>query len=176
LVTDAEATAAQSAVFDSVRRPDGRVLNIFRALATHADLTRRWLVFGNHVLAKSTLPPRVRELAILRVGWLCHSEYEWGQHVLIAREVGITDEEIGRLKLDPGAGSWSDAERGAIQAADELFQQQQISDDTWRALCGHYDERQRVDLVFTVGQYVLVSMALNTFEVPRDEGVPGFED
>jgi alkylhydroperoxidase family enzyme len=176
LVTDAAATPAQEKVLDSLRRPDGTVLNIFRTLATHADLTRRWLVFGNHVLAKSTLPPRVRELVILRVGWLCHSDYEWGQHVLIARELGITDDEIARLKLEPEAGAWHDADRCAIQAADELHRHQEIGDDTWRALCAHFDEQQRIDLVFAVGQYVLVSMALNTFGVPRDEGVPGFDD
>ena len=72
----------------------GRVLNIFGTLAHHPELMRRWLVFGNHVLGKSTLPVRERELAILRVGYLCRSEYEWGQHVLIARRCDISDAEI----------------------------------------------------------------------------------
>lgn len=175
-VTDVEATPAQRELLDAVRGADGGVLNIFRTLATHPDLARRWLVFGTHVLAQSTLPPRVRELVILRVGWLCRSDYEWGQHVLIAREVGVTDDEIRQLKLGPGAGAWSDAERSAIQAADELHERQEIGDDTWRALCEHYDEQQRIDLVFAVGQYVLVSMALNAFGVPRDDSVPGFDD
>ena len=59
----------------------GPVLNIFRTLAHHPKLFKRWLVFGSHLLAKSTLPPREREIAILRVGWKCRAEYEWGQHV-----------------------------------------------------------------------------------------------
>ena len=75
----------------------GRTLNIFRTLAHHPDLMRRWLVFGNHVLGKSTLPAREREIAILRIGWLCRSAYEWGQHVLIARGIGMTDAEISRI-------------------------------------------------------------------------------
>src|SRR5690606_20136581 len=72
-------------------------LNIFRTLARHPKLLKRWLVFGNHVLAKSTLPERERELAILRVGWRCGAEYEFGQHTVIARRCGITDDEIVAL-------------------------------------------------------------------------------
>jgi alkylhydroperoxidase family enzyme len=63
----------------------GRVLNIFRTLVRHPKLLKRWMVFGNHVLNKSTLDPREREILILRIGWLCRSEYEWGQHVAIGK-------------------------------------------------------------------------------------------
>ena len=66
-----------------------RVFNIFRTLSNHPDLMRRWLVFANHILGKSTLPVRERELVILRIGYLCQSGYEWGQHVRIAEEAGI---------------------------------------------------------------------------------------
>ena len=79
---------------------DQPMLNIFRTLAHHPDLLRRWLVFGNHILSKSTLSPRDREIAILRIGWLCQAEYEWGQHVLIAKRSDITDEEIERIGAD----------------------------------------------------------------------------
>ena len=64
----------------------GGVPNIFKTLAHHPDLMRRWLVFGNHVLFKSTLPARERELVILRIGWLCEAEYEWAKRVLHAVE------------------------------------------------------------------------------------------
>ena len=57
---------------------DDRTINIFATLAHHPKLMKRWLVFGNHVLAKSTLPPRDRELLILRTGWNCRASYEWG--------------------------------------------------------------------------------------------------
>ena len=173
-VSDAGATPAQLELMDRLRRPDGTVLNIFRTLANHADLTRRWLVFGNHVLSKSTLSPRIRELAILRVGWRCGAEYEFGQHVLIARDEGITDDEIARLQTDDVATRWADDEACVLRATDELHRDQHITDTTWAALCEHYDLEQRMDLVFAVGQYTLVSMALNTFGVERDDGVPGF--
>ena len=73
---------------------NNRVLNIFRTLANHSALARRWMVFANHILGKSTLSKQARELVILRIGYLCQSGYEWGQHVVIARQVGMTDEEV----------------------------------------------------------------------------------
>ncbi len=152
----------------------GPVLNIFRTLAHHPKLFKRWLVFGSHLLAKSTLPPREREIAILRVGWKCRAEYEWGQHVLIGRDAGLDDEEIERIADGPDAAGWSEADRVLLRATDELLDDSFVSDATWQALTSLFDTRQLMDLVFTVGQYKLVSMALNTFGVQLDEGVPGF--
>jgi alkylhydroperoxidase family enzyme len=154
----------------------GHVLNIFTTLAHHPDLMRRWLVFGNHVLGKSTLPPREREIAILRIGWLCRSAYEWGQHVIIARGVGMTDEDIARVAAGPDAAGWTEAEALIVRATDELHEDARIGDATWAAITKHFDRQQCMDLVFAVGQYNLVSMALNTFGVVPDAGVPGFDE
>jgi alkylhydroperoxidase family enzyme len=148
-------------------------INIFGTLARHPKLLKRWLVFGNHVLGKSTLPARDRELLILRVGWRCRSPYEWGQHVVIARTAGITDEEITRVADGPDAAGWAPNESALLRAADELHDDQTVTDATFTALLLHYDEQQLLDIVFTVGQYHLVSMALNTFRVTRDDGVTG---
>jgi alkylhydroperoxidase family enzyme len=150
----------------------GPVLNIFRTLANHPKLLKRWLVFGGHVLARSTLPPRDRELLILRIGWLCRAEYEWGQHVLIARQSGLSDEEIQRVAKGPDAQGWSDFDRALLRAADELHDDAFISDETWAALAARYDTQQLMDLIFTVGQYNLVSMALNTLGVQPEPGAP----
>lgn len=154
----------------------GRVLNIFSTLAHHPDLMRRWLVFAAHVLRKSTLGPRERELVILRIGWLCRSEYEWGQHVLIGRDVGLSDEEIRAIADGPEASLWTEQDRLLLRATDELHRDAKISDATWQALNQRLSTEQRLDLVFAVGQYTLVSMALNSFGVERDEGVPSFEE
>lgn len=156
-------------------RMGGRMLNIFRTLAHHPKLLERWMVFGTHVLNKSTLPPREREMLILRIGWLCHSEYEWGQHVLIGRLAGLTDEEIERIKVGPDADGWTKFEASLLRAVDELHAEAFISDPTWHSLAGHLNRQQMLDLIFTVGQYNLVSMALNSLGVQRDEGVPGFD-
>ncbi len=152
----------------------GTVFNIFKTLSHHPDLFRRWLVFGNHVLFKSTLPPRERELIILRIGWLCEAEYEWAQHVLIGKEAGLTAEEIDRIKAGPNARGWSEADKLLLQATDELRKDAFITDTTWDGLCQHFDKKQLMDVVFAVGQYNLVSMALNTLGVQLDDGLEGF--
>ena len=153
----------------------GNVLNIFRTLANHPDLARRWMVFANHILGKSTLPVRERELVILRIGYLCQAGYEWGQHVLIAREAGMTDEEIRSCKTGPDTPGLSELDQLLLKATDELHGDAHVSDDTWNGLTGHLSQQQLMDLVFTVGQYNLVSMALNSFGVQGDEGLPGWD-
>jgi 4-carboxymuconolactone decarboxylase len=147
---------------------DGPVLNIFRTLAHHPKLLKRWLVFGNHVLAKSTLPARDREIAILRTGFLCRAGYEWGQHVLIARSVGVKDDEIERIADGPDAPGWSASDQALLRACDDLQQDSFVSDATWQALCEHFEKEQILDLIFCVGQYQLVSMALNSLGVQPD--------
>ena len=150
----------------------GPVLNIFRTLANHPALMKRWLVFGNHVLAKSTLPARERELLILRIGWLCRAGYEWGQHVVIAKATGLTDEEIARVAEGPDAAGWSSEDRALLRATDELHEDAFVSDPTWAELSKNWNTQQLMDLVFTVGQYNLVSMALNTLGVQPEPGLP----
>jgi len=153
-------------------RLGGRDLNIFRVLMNHPQLTRRWAVFATHVLHKQTLPARERELLILRIGWLNQAEYEWAQHVEIARRSGISAEEIERIKQGPGAG-WSAFEAALLQAVDDLYERSVVSDETWTALAGNLSTEQMMDVVFTIGQYNLVSWALNSFGVPLDDFLPG---
>jgi alkylhydroperoxidase family enzyme len=145
-------------------------------MANHPDLLKRWLVFANHILGKSSLPERERELLILRIGWLCRAGYEWGQHVLIGRDCGLAEEEIQRLKQGPDAAGWSAGDADLLRAVDELHGDAFISDETWARLAERWSTQQLMDIVFTVGQYNLVSMALNSFGVQPDPGLPRLED
>lgn len=174
-LADDEMSPAAAAIMGPISAA-GRSWNIFRTLAHHPDLMKRWLVFANHVLFKSTLSPRDREIAILRVGWNCQAEYEWAQHTEIGRAAGLSDDEIVAVAVGADAPDWTDAERLVILAADELHAGQWVTDETWAALRGHYTDEQLMDLVFAVGQYTLVSMALNTFGVPLDDGLRGFPE
>ena len=149
-------------------------LNIFRTLAHHPKLLKRWLVFGNHVLAKSTLPARERELVILRIGWRCRAEYEFGQHTGIGLAAGISDDESAALMKPLDDHPWSASDRTVLEASDELHDDQCISDATWTALKVRWNNQQLLDLIFAAGQYTLVSMALNSCGVQREDGVPGF--
>jgi 4-carboxymuconolactone decarboxylase len=153
----------------------GEPININKTLAHHHKLLKRWLVFAAHVLNKSTLPARERELVILRVGWLCRAEYEWAQHVIIGKKAGLTEEEIDRITLGPDTEGWSEPDRALLRATDELKNDAFISDPTWNELKKTYDDKQMMDFIFAVGNYNLVSMALNTLGVQLDPGLDGFK-
>ena len=171
---DDELDEQQAELVRGVLAPGG-TQNIFRTLVRHPGLFRKWMPFGGKLLA-GKLPARERELAILRVGWLCQSEYEWGQHVPIGKRAGLTDEEIARIPKGPRAEGWSDLDSAILRATDELHEDACIGDLTWERLAKEYDDKQLIELVMAVGHYHLVSMTLNTLGVQREEGVVGLPE
>ncbi|MCU1504131.1 MAG: Carboxymuconolactone decarboxylase [Ilumatobacteraceae bacterium] len=171
-VTDPSPEVVDLYVKGGMRNPAGETLNIFGTLAHHPALLRRWLVFAGHVLSKSTLTPRDRELLILRTGVRCNSQYEFSQHAIIARRSDITDEEIDATKRDIDDHPWSDFDATLLRAADELHDDSRLSDATWATLTAKYSDEQLLDAIFAVGNYHIVSMVLNSCGVQLDEGVP----
>ena len=173
-----EGQAADIAAILAATRGDGTgpaaAANIFATLAHHPGLLRKWLPFGGKLLA-GKLPARDRELLILRTGWLCRSEYEWGQHTILARDAGVSDEEMELVKAGPDAPGWSADDALLLRAADELHADACITDATWAALAERYDERQLVEVPMLVGHYHMVAFTLNTLGVAREPGVPGFD-
>lgn len=149
----------------------GRVLNVFRTMIAAPKAAKGFLAWANYVLSRrNDLPPREREIVILRIGFLCKSGYEWTQHTRIALNAGLTEDEIARIKIGAGAPGWSAADAALLQASDELHHDHFISDPTWSALRNCFTEKQCMDVVFTAGQYTQVSMFLNTFGVQLDKG------
>ncbi len=167
-LSDAELTDEQKEVLKPFRP---RVFNIFRTLARAPKALDRFNQWGSYVLSRrNDLPPREREIVILRTGYLCKSGYEWTQHAVIGKREGLTDDEIARIKLGAGAG-WSAADAALIRAADELHADQFVTDATWKALGEHFTQKQCMDVVFTAAQYTQVSMLLNSFGVQLDAGL-----
>ena len=99
---------------------------------------------------------------ILRTAWNAEAVYEWAQHVVIARDAGFTDDEIARVKKGSAADGWSASEAALLNAADELIEDRMLSDAAWEALAEHYSEQQLMDIIFTVGNYTALAMALNS--------------
>ncbi len=150
----------------------GRVLNIFRTLARAPKALKRFNQWGGYVLsARNDLPPRERELVILRTGWCCRSGYEWAQHCGIGKRCGLTAAEIERIKVGSANEHWDELDRALLQATDELVVDHFISETTWSSLSALLTPKQCMDVVFTVGQYTQVSMMLNSFGVQLDEGL-----
>lgn len=150
----------------------GMALNIFRTMARKPRAAAKFLEWGNYILSKAnSLPEREREIVILRTGFNCKSGYEWAQHVVIGKRAGVTDAEITAIKTGATAPNWSAADAALIAATDDLSHNHFISDATWVALGEHFSDEQRMDMVYTVGQYTQVSMLLNSFGVQLDAGL-----
>ena len=90
---------------------------------------------------------------------------------MVGRGVGLTDVDIAHVAEGPDSEGWTVAEAAALRATDELHDRSTISDSTWSTLAEHFSQQQILDLVFLVGQYHLVSFALNACGVVRDDGV-----
>lgn len=155
---------------------DGKIFNVVKTMARHPKLMKNWLPFGSYIFDKSRLPKRDREIIILRIGWLCQSEYELAHHAIFAKIIGLAEEEIQRITKGPDAEGWSEFEKTLIRAVDELYTDAFISDDTWKALSENYDIKKLMDLIFTVGTYNLISMFLNSIGVQLEEGIKGFPE
>ena len=147
-------------------RPKG--LNVLGTLAHHPALTRAYHTFNGHVLFATTLSVRQRELLVLRVAAVREAEYEWAQHVVLAGDAGIDDDEVTRVAAGPEAPGWSAFDAALLRAVDELVADAAISDATWAVLAAELDDQQLMDLVFTVGAYDLLAMAFRTFRVELD--------
>ncbi len=167
---DSELDTEQVERLSKSRGKDGSVLNIFRTLVRAPDAFRAFSWWGGYVMSRNSLSARDREIAILRVGWLCKSGYEWTQHHRIGLLSGLSAQEIERIKVGAGADGWSATEKALLIAVDDLNREHFVSNVAWAELSKHYSERQCMDLVFTVGQYTQVSMILNSFGIQVEDG------
>lgn len=149
---------------------DIRGMHVLGFFATHPALAKAFLTLNKHVATDTTLTTRERELLILRIGWLTKSEYEFGQHIILGRRAGITDEEIERIQIGPEATGWSTDDADLIRAADDLHNGSRLSDATFERLSKRYDHQQVMDLIFVVGVYALMATAINTYNIPAEPG------
>ena len=132
------------------------------------------MVLATGLLVKGNLPPRVREIVILRVAWRAGSNYEWGQHVRIGLDSGLDEAEIAALAAEAAESTWSDADRLAISVTDELCAEDDLTDATWDAALAQWGEQDLMELIFLVGNYRMLAGFLNAARVELDEGLEGF--
>ena len=150
-------------------------INVVKTLARHRDFYLRYTTFNIHARFLSTLPLRDKEILILRIAWLCYSNYEWSWHVRGAKHGGLlSDEEFNRIKEGPDAEGWDPFDAILLRAVDELYIDTFITDKTWNGLAERYNPHQIMDLVFTVGNYNMLAMAINSFGVQLEEGLKSF--
>lgn len=150
-------------------------LNIFATVAHHRALAKASWHLGGFLLTEGTLPARERELVILRTGWRCGSEYEFGQHTVIGRSAGLSDDEIERL-ADAGSGAWEEGDRALVAFVDELCGTECVSDATWQALRTRWSDAELLELLMLAGFYRMVSGLLISVGVALEPGTPGWPE
>ncbi|MEY4671801.1 MAG: hypothetical protein RLZZ415_1680 [Pseudomonadota bacterium] len=165
-----EALAVFTGIARDVTKSEGTVLNIFRTLVHAPKAMTAFLAWGGYILSRrNSLSERDRELVILRTGFNCGSGYEFTQHTRIGLDSGLTEAEIAAIKAGPDDPSWSAADRAMLRATDDLTRDFHVSDASWAGL-SFMTDKQKMDLVMTVGLYTQVSMMLNSFGVQLDPG------
>ena len=146
------------------------VLGVF---ALHPDLAQTWLRFNGHILFGTTLTLRQRELLVLRVAAVLEAPYEWSSHLVHKDEAGITDEDIARIAFGPRAPLLDPLEQAMLSAVDELESEGTISEATWSTLAHDLDDKQILDLMFTVGCYTMLCWLSRSIGLPLERDQPG---
>ncbi|NKB33103.1 MAG: carboxymuconolactone decarboxylase family protein [Pseudomonadales bacterium] len=162
-------TAAEAAIL-APRERNGSVIGVWSTCANAPALCNAWLEFTDYLLQESTLPIRDRELLIMRIGYLNQGAYEWAAHRGLALGVGINEEQLKQITVGSTDPSWNEWDATLLRAAEELHENALLTDETWNALSARYTKRQMMETVFTVGQYNMVAMYLNSLGVQFEDG------
>ena len=162
--------AAWDPALGDVRRRMGQPLNIHGVIARHPELMASYAPLREHVVTSSSLDAGDRELVILRVAHRTACNYEWRHHVVRGRKAGLDDVRIARVREGSEASGWSGRESLLLRAVDEMLDGSEIGPETLDALDGVFSDRQILDIVFTVGVYLIMSTLLKTARVPLEAG------
>lgn len=143
-----------------------------RVVIKHPEIFRCQMDMGTAIF-KGRIPPRERELAVLRIGWLTQSPYEWGEHVDIGQRYGLTAEEVARVTQGSAAPGWGEHDAAILRGTEELLADYALSDATWQILAKTWDEPQLIEFPMMVGQYVATAFVQNTLRIRLAGDNPG---
>jgi len=146
----------------------GKPPHIFTTLGRHRGLFRRWLWFAGGLMPGGKLPRAETELVILRVAHNAGCEYEWSHHERLGRRVGLSAEEIARVREGAAAPGWSPRQAMLLEAADALHADGVIGDQLWGRLSAELSEVELIELCLLVGHYEMLAMTLNSLRVEPD--------
>jgi alkylhydroperoxidase family enzyme len=145
-----------------------RAANVFVTFVRNPPADRLRGPINQHILNGTTLSVRQRETLLMRIGVLCRSEYEWAAHSRLGRRAGMTDADVERIIAGPQSGGGDPLEVALLQATDDLYRDDRVSDDTWSTLAKTLDTKQLLDVLIAVGGYRATSMAINSAGVQLD--------
>jgi alkylhydroperoxidase family enzyme len=145
------------------------VLNVQRITANAQQIFVERSRLSNALMTRITLDPRLREIAILRTAKVCHSVYEWTQHVPPAKHVGVTEEQIAAIENWQSATCFSELECLVLQFTDEVNASVKASRATLDGLKRHLSAGEIVELLVIIGHWRQTASILETLEVELDE-------
>ena len=144
-------------------------LNVFRMMANAESDFRPLVGLGTAILGRQKLSAKLRELAILRVAALSPARYEWVQHVPIAQATGATPAQVAALERgDIAADAFDPLERAVLRFTTEVVRDVRASEATFAALAQHLSAQEIVELIVTVGYYMMIARLLETTAVDLD--------
>jgi len=146
--------------------------DLYRALGNHAPLAAAWAEFARAIRYESRTPRRLRELVILRGAQLMRSEYEWAQHLKMARKAGVREAQIAAL-ADWRVSPELDTKEKAALAIAEAVTKGRVSDEVYREAQRHFDHHDYVELAVIAGFYAMVARTLDALGIPLE---PEFRD
>jgi len=170
-ITEAERTDAVRAMFAAIAGVGSQDIEHHHVLMTfgqHPQLTHPFLDFNRHLLSTSTLPVRLRQIAILRVAWTRRCRYMWASHLRLSLGVGLTGDDFEAIKEGAASAHWSDDERTVLHAVEQLRDQSDLDDAAWDALAAVLERQQVMDFLFTVGAYVALALVFNAMRIQRE--------
>ena len=149
--------------------------DLVATLLRYPELWRRLSALSAIVqCAAAKLPVPERQLAIMRTMWLCGAPYQWGEHLERTKAAGFSSADIERIKVGSEAAGWSRLQKAILSAAEELYADAFVSDDTWATLAEHLDDMQLLELIVLVGQFTSVAYLLNSLRMRLDGANKGF--
>ncbi|MBA7666350.1 hypothetical protein ES703_74429 [subsurface metagenome] len=160
-------------IFQKIEDNGARVLNLYKVAAHNPKLLLNLIRLGNSIIGRTKLPPKLREIAILRVARLTGSEYEWAQHAPLALEVGVSQRQLDSVWDWKNSSEFSNEERALLQYTDEVAQKVTVTDQTFNRLKNFFDEQAIVELTMTIGYYEMIARLLVPLQVEVDEGSVG---
>jgi 4-carboxymuconolactone decarboxylase len=168
--------AEQRRVHDSiVAGPRGKIQGPLRAALYNPELADRWQALGALLRYRTSLGPRLSELAILVTGRACNSPFEWYAHRIEAEKAGIEPGILQALLEQRWPEGLCEDDAIVVRFARELNEHKSVSDTTYARALERFGAKTVVELTALVGYYTMVAMTLNTHEIPLPEGVePAF--
>lgn len=144
---------------------------LHRTLAHAPDSLKAWMPWAEHILKGNSLAPRDREIAILRVAWNAQCGYEWGLHAWVARQVGMTDDDLSAVVAGSDSIHWTQMEAALVAGVDALMATNRLPDVLWATLSGHLTAQQLIDFIYLTGQFTTIAWVLNGLNLAPEDGV-----